>query len=393
MPIRNFAKRRDYVQGGLEKRQTAQGPCWFFRYRTVRGGKRVRDREKIGLVSSFASKSALMRATELVRVRLMEEQGGVKPAERTFGSVIARYKKEEMPKRFSTSDRYGSLLRAQIEPRWADVPLSEMRANDVRMWLKGLKKEDKSPYSTKYLGHILDLMRRLYEFAQLWEWIPQHAKNPLSLFHVEGSSKRMKEPETITHDQYYALLAHLERPFDLMVTLAMGTGLRCSELTALRWGNVDFLTGKLHIKRGIVEGREDEVKTQHSKKPLPLHPWLADVLLRWRQETEFNKGSDFIFASPWMAGEKPYRSGSSQTRKLVPAGQAIGLPFRLGWHTFRHTYRAMLRRTGAPIDVQRDLMRHADAHTTTQVYGGVDVEELRGANSALVEALFNGRKQ
>jgi hypothetical protein len=38
-------------------------------------------------------------------------------------------------------------------------------------------------------------------------------------------------------------------------------------------------------------------------------------------------------------------------------------------------------------------MRHADAHTTTQVYGGVDVEELRGANSALVEALFKGRMQ
>jgi integrase len=352
----------------------------------MRGGKRVRDREPIGMVSSFASKSSLLRAMDLVRFRLMEEQGGVRPRERTFGSVIARYEAEEMPKRFSTSSGYKSLLKAQISPRWADVPLGEVRPSEVRSWLLA------KTCSGKYKGNILGLMRVLFECAMLWEWVPVD-RNPMSIFKIPGSTKREKEPETITLDQYDKLLPHLEQPFRMMVTLAMGTGLRCSELTALRWGNIDFLSGKLHIKRGIVEGREDEVKTVHSKKPLPLHPLLADALLQWRRETEFNKGSDFIFASPWMAGEKPYRSGSSQTRKLVPAGQAIGLPFRLGWHTFRHTYRAMLRRTGAPIDVQRDLMRHADSHTTTQVYGGVDVEELRGANSTLVEALFNGRKQ
>src|SRR4051794_11073541 len=41
----------------------------------------------------------------------------------------------------------------------------------------------------------------------------------------------------------------------------------------------------------------------------------------------------------------------------------------IGWHTFRHTYRAWLDATGAPLGVQQKLMRHADIRTTTNVYG------------------------
>jgi integrase len=41
----------------------------------------------------------------------------------------------------------------------------------------------------------------------------------------------------------------------------------------------------------------------------------------------------------------------------------------VGGHTFRHTYRAWLDATGAPIGAQQKLMRHAHA-STTGIYGG-----------------------
>lgn len=275
------------------------------------------------------------------------------------------------------------MIRVYIRPRWGAALLSDVAPYQVRAWLLKIQ------CSTRYRGHLHGMMRVLFKFAMLWEWMPMEV-NPMSLFSLPGATKRSREPETISLEQYQELLPKLEQPFRLMAQLAMCLGLRCSEFMALRWSNLNVLEGKIHITRAIVEGREGDVKTQHSKKALPCHPLLVEALLEWRQRTEFKKDSDYIFASPAMAGEKPYRSGSSQTRKLVPAGKAIGLTFRLGWHSLRHSYRAIMRKNGVAMDVQRDLMRHADIHTTTQVYGGVGVDELREANSGIVETLFNG---
>ena len=78
---------------------------------------------------------------------------------------------------------------------------------------------------------------------------------------------------------------------------------------------------------------------------------------------------------------------------LRPAGvrlelQTNGLPAKLGWHTFRHTYRSLLDATGAPIRVQQKLMRHAQVATTMDVYGNALMESKREANSKVVSLLL-----
>jgi integrase len=53
---------------------------------------------------------------------------------------------------------------------------------------------------------------------------------------------------------------------------------------------------------------------------------------------------------------------------------------RIGWHTFRHTFRTLLDETGAPMKVQQELMRNADIRTTMNVYG--KAMEKRGTPTA-----------
>jgi len=62
-----------------------------------------------------------------------------------------------------------------------------------------------------------------------------------------------------------------------------------------------------------------------------------------------------------------------------------GLGRHIGWHTFRHTYRTWLDSTGAPVSMQRDLMRHASIQTTMNVYGRATMSDAkRQANSKVV---------
>ena len=49
-----------------------------------------------------------------------------------------------------------------------------------------------------------------------------------------------------------AILTHLEEPVRTMAWLDATTGLRVSELLALRWHDIDFDAGVMHVQRGIV---------------------------------------------------------------------------------------------------------------------------------------------
>jgi integrase len=74
---------------------------------------------------------------------------------------------------------------------------------------------------------------------------------------------------------------------------------------------------------------------------------------------------------------------------LVPAGEKIGIA-RLGWHTFRHSYRSLLEVCGAQIGVQQKLMRHAQVSTTMK-YGDAYMGEKRKAHGAVVQMVLPAR--
>jgi integrase len=160
----------------------------------------------------------------------------------------------------------------------------------------------------------------------------------------------------------------------------------------LQWHDFDFISRKVKVRRAVVEAHTGEVKTYHSKKDVSMHQVVVNAIAQWRSQTKFTEPAQFVFASPWQAGELPYNSVDAQSKILRPTGEKIGLDFSLGWHTFRHTYRALIRKTGAPLDVQRDLMRHADIYITGK-YGATGDDELRAVNESVVESLFGERKQ
>jgi len=78
----------------------------------------------------------------------------------------------------------------------------------------------------------------------------------------------------------------------------------------------------------------------------------------------------------WCQDEAGKRIGHHDERWAV-----AGSFGRVGWHTFRHTYRSWLDATGAPLGVQQKLMRHAQISTTMNVYGNALMDSKREANS------------
>ena len=81
-----------------------------------------------------------------------------------------------------------------------------------------------------------------------------------------------------------------------MVIIAMCTGLRISEILALRWELLDFQAGTMLVERAVVNGRIGRTKTETSKDEVPLDADLAAILMEWKLKQGQSTG--LVFPSP-----------------------------------------------------------------------------------------------
>jgi len=169
-----------------------------------------------------------------------------------------------------------------------------------------------------------------------------------------------------------------------MVLVAQCLGLRISEVMALQWSDVDFANLTVRVQRGIVHGHVDVVKTEYSNDDFPLDVDLYAILQYWKQQCPVTPNG-WVFPNPTTL--KPYWQESICADHIKPAAVKAGVGTNIGWHTFRRqTYRTWLDSTGAPIAIQRELMRHASIETTMNVYGrAVMSDAKRQANSKVVQ--------
>jgi len=205
---------------------------------------------------------------------------------------------------------------------------------------------------------------------------------------VRQSAKRKKIPLVLTPDEIRSLIAALPLKESTLVFLDAGTGLRMSELFALKWGDIRFQTGEISVIRSVVMQVVGPCKTEASQKPIPLDPCLAETLVAWLEHSKYRSPEDWVFASPKTRGRRPYWGHSLMRNVIRPTAVKLGISRRIGRHTFRHSYSTLLRATGADIKVMQELLRHALARVTLDTYTQAITEQKRNAQSAVVKLLL-----
>jgi integrase len=377
--------RTRYQHGSLQLDKRRNGPdVWIYRWREYQtNGKMQRRGRMIGTIEEYPTKADAQKASEHLRLTANSDNPGA--LDLTFGALVDRYINEEMPERHSTNLAYRSYIDTHIRPRWENMPLRKLVARGasftVEMWLKSL---DLAP---KTKGNIRNVMAVIFNCAMRWGLVDVGV-NPLALVRVKGISRRQVEPRILNLKEIPALIAKLREPCRTAVIVALSTGLRCSELFALKWLDFDWDQLTVLVRRAIVDGVVGDVKTKYSRSGLPLDPALAEILFTWKRTSQFGQDHDWVLASPQKAGEFPLRSTAMLENQIKPAAKAAQIGNDVGWHTFRHTYSTMLRQLGVDLKVQQELLRHADIRTTMNGYTQAVSEQKRAAHSKVVRMVL-----
>jgi integrase len=160
-------------------------------------------------------------------------------------------------------------------------------------------------------------------------------------------------PDILTPLEIRAILGELSEPARTVTMLAAITGMRRGELFGLKWEDLDFERGTIRIVRSLVDQIEGKPKTETSRKPLPMSDDLAAALTSWREQAEYTKHSDWVFASPQSFGKLPYWPDMLLRRHILPAAKRLGIHKRIGWHTFRRTAASLLMSSGSSVKTLR----------------------------------------
>jgi integrase len=299
----------------------------------------------------------------------------------TVSELSDHYRQRELKpdtlwKTHSTKVTYEGYLNKWILPRWGEYPLLCINAGEVELWLRSL------PLSRSSCAKIRNIMSVLFNHG-IRHGI--YNGNPIRL--VRQSAKRKTIPVVLNANQVQRLIAGLALRERTLVVLAFGTGLRKSELFALKWRDIDFHTQEISVMRSIVFQVVGPCKTEASQKSIPLDRYLSETLQTWREYTKFRASDDWVFASPASCGRKPYWGQPIMQKFIRPVAAKVGIAEHIGWHTFRHTYSTLLRATRADVKVMQELLRHASSRVTLDTYTQAVTLHKRRAQSKVIRLL------
>jgi len=148
------------------------------------------------------------------------------------------------------------------------------------------------------------------------------------------------------------------------ITLLLATGLRRSELLALRWSDFDAeagaiaVTGELVRQRGAGLTRIDETKTTAGRRTLPL-PSFAVTVLNERRERPFVGHQQTIFAS----SSGTLRDPENFNTAWRAVRDKLGMP-EVTSHSFRKTVATLIDDAGLLARIGADHLGHAKVSMT-----------------------------
>ncbi len=386
-----------YQRGYLRLGQRKKGPDrWeFLWWDSESTGVRVRRKAVIGTVQQYPNLENAWHASNGLRVSINETRNRQREQAVTVADLVDHYIRIELAndqfdggKSHATKTIYSEYLRRWVRPAWGSLNIRDVRTIAVENWLRRLPRVDGRPLANSTKAKIRGLMSVLFNHAIRHEWLEQ-GRNPILL--VRQSSKRQRIPDWLEPEELTALLSQLDPRFRLMVFLDAVTGLRRSELLALKWGDIEFEKLQITVQRSIYRNVVGNCKTESSRKPVPMDRSLAAELWAWKQDSSYNQSHDWVFASPRTKGKNPYWPDILLSRVVRHAATRAGIQKHVGWHTFRHSFSTILIGNGENVKVVQELMRHSNCRCTLEIYSQAGIQAKRDAQHCVIQMIVPWR--
>lgn len=162
----------------------------------------------------------------------------------------------------------------------------------------------------------------------------------------------------------------------------LATGVRAGECGALKWSDIDFKNGVIHIRRTVTRNDKGEwvvgtsPKTVSSERDIPINGEIKNILMSQQVITSKLHGNvvhlDGTVFTKENGGILTAPSINSIVQNTVARINKQGGHFeRFSPHAFRDTFASMAGKKGVPMNVLKVLMGHSSYAMTADLYGHI----------------------
>src|SRR6266568_9418871 len=279
-----------------------------------------------------------------------------------------------------------------IFTKFGNMPLERLDKIVLQSWLNGLAKT----HSDSLVKHCRFYLKSILEEAVDQDYL---VKNPAKK--LETPKTKKVDKSTLTAEQFRAVIAELQPPFNLLVRVGVACALRPSELMALRWEEFNSKTGTFTISETIYRGKlrpftktTEEGEDDSSLLTVAIPDALVKELVELRGTVKDGRGTrmwsnetDFIF--PTKEGGFMHKD-NVLNRVFYPVRDKLKLP-SLNFQVLRRTMATLSQHSGSVKDVQVHL-RHKTPDVTATEYMQSVPESAREMVNTVYDEVLNGGK-
>lgn len=287
----------------------------------------------------------------------------------------------------SSFDHTEATIENQIKPLIGFLQIQSISMQDVQQFINTLN--DKG-YSYSTIKKAYNAINATLNLAVEREYI---AKNPCVRIVLPKQAKRSKsdiicftdeETEIICKEALYKYsTGRYKYKHGYAFIILLNTGMRVGELLALKWNNIDFETGYIHITetRGQIKDRskskqkyttvDRSTKTESGDRYIPINKQTKEALEYFKS---FDYNSPYVMAN----SDKGVLSYRNLHRALANILERNNIDHG-SIHSLRHTFATRLFRNGVDVKVISELLGHSDINITYDIYTHVIAEQKRKA--------------
>lgn len=350
------------------------GKWWYLLHwqDEIVGGSRIRRRKRIKLAP------AAMPAREVKKIaaeylRPLNQGLQTIGSATTFGSFVeSTYMPLIMPVLASpTQDRSAGVIKNYLIPAFGSVSLRDMTRLVLQRYFSGMVYPPAYGSKDKIRDVLASILNSAVEYGLL-------VSNPAQGVRLPREKRAKRWKPFVRPEVFNLLIALIPEPYATMVFTAIYTGLRISELAALKWRNVhqdsitiderycrgDWSAPKSAASAATIAVTREVIDRLHALKTLTVEV-RAGRAIRRHKVVKSSGPDDLVFQS--VRTGVPMRDNNILVRHLKPAGRKLSIGW-VNWRCLRTSHATWLKMVRADVKDIQAQMRHSRASTTMDIY-------------------------
>lgn len=322
----------------------------------------------------------------------------------------------------NTFQNYKYMYTQFVEKKFGELHLVDIKRSDVRAFYNYLA--DSLHVKANTIDNIHTVLHQVLELGVEDEYLrynpSDNALKELKRAHNDACEKRrsLTSEEQNRFEEFLAEQGQYHHWYPIF-TVMLWTGMRVGEVTGLRWCDVDFEEGTISVNHTLVYFNRggskrcgfaiNTPKTKAGERVIPMLPKVKEALY---MEREYQKEagitsrdlvdgySDFIFVNRFggvqhqgtlnKALRRIIRDANYETLEMNDKKNSNKIPILPPFsnHSLRHTFTTRMCEANVNIKAMQDILGHADAETTLQIYASA-TKELKATEMINFQEFFD----